>query len=78
MRQVRRIVSRFWAVTLCVGMLSSIPVIAALGQTEVTEPPGDSKACYCKDDYCLRTGGNEYQRFCCSGETCGCTYFTNC
>lgn len=77
MRQVTRIISRFWAITLCVGMLSSIPALAAFSQTEVLPPPDDTR-CFCNSDYCQLRGGNPYTRWCCSGDTCGCTYITNC
>lgn len=78
MQQIKRIVSRFWAIALCVGMLSGIPAIAAFGQTEVTEPPGDARNCLCNNNYCQITGGSQYMRWCCSGDNCGCTLFTNC
>lgn len=62
---------------LTMGM-SSAMLATAITALLPREARADGYVCWCANSYCQQTGGSYYQRWCCNGGTCGCTFFVVC
>ena len=57
---------------------SSTMLATAIATLVPAKARADSYICNCGGTYCYQTGGSYYQKWCCNGSTCGCSFYVVC